>query len=306
MSKIFVLVNPASANGSTRQVWPEISKYLKHKGLEFESALTIEPYQAPELVRAALQRGFETVVAIGGDGTVNEVVNGFFDGGEAINPEARLAIISRGTGCDLIRTLGIPKDYKEAIDRIVANRECCIDLGQVEFTAHDGSRATRWFVNIADAGLGGTVANRVNHTSKSAGGFLSFFYGTLWSILSYRSAPAKVIADGKEVYAGSLAMAGLANGCYLGGGMHLSPDSQLDDGLLDLVVIQGMPKPILLANLAKVYKGTHLSHPKIFTLPAREVVIEAERPLLLELDGEAPGTTPARFSVRPQALRVLV
>ena len=305
MDNIFVLVNPVAANGTTREVWPQIAAAMEAKGLKFEYQMTTAAFQAPTLVRNALKQGKTTIVAVGGDGTVNEVVNGFFEGEQPINPQARLGIISRGTGCDLIRTLGIPKDYQGAVEVLARNREQPMDLVLADYQGKDGDAARRWFANIADSGLGATVVNRVNHTSKSSGGFLSYLYGTLWSILSYKNVQARVEADGELVYEGSLVLAAVANGQYFGGGMQLAPMARIDDGKMNLVVIRGMTKIALLFNLARIYKGTHLNHPKISLNPVQEVRVSGKQPLLIELDGELPGLTPVHFRLMPGAIKVL-
>ncbi|HOB35059.1 MAG: diacylglycerol kinase family lipid kinase [Firmicutes bacterium] len=305
MDNVFVLVNPASANGTTERIWPEIAAVMKDRGLDIRYHLTTAVFQAPDVVRNALKEGMTTIIAVGGDGTVNEVVNGFFEGGEPINPQARLGVISRGTGCDLIKTLGIPKDYEGAIDTIARNRERTLDVVEATFTAADGSSRTRYFINIADCGLGATVAARVNDRSKSAGGFLSFLSGTLWSILSYKNVQARVVADGREVHQGAMVLAAVANGRYFGGGMHLAPHADMEDGKMDLIVVRGMNKVSMLANLARIYKGTHLTHPKISAFQARVVEISGEEPLLMEMDGETPGNSPVRFEVVPRAVKVL-
>ena len=304
MKDVFVLVNPASANGSTKKVWPDIEREMKVRGLEFRSHLTTGMGDATLAVRQALKEGRTTVISIGGDGTANEVVNGFFEGGAPINPAARLGLISRGTGCDLIRTLGIPKDFPEALETILANREKTIDLARVEFS-QDGTPQQRYFANIFDAGLGAVVAARVNDVSKSAGGFLSFLLGTLKTILAFKSYQAQVTADGAELYRGPLTLAGAANGRYFGGGMHLAPVALIDDGELDLILVRGMGKLSLLVNLVRIYRGTHLTHPKVSAHRVREVVITGEKPIALEMDGETPGKTPAIIRVCPGALRVL-
>lgn len=305
MDNIFVLVNPASANGTTRELWPQIAAAMEVKGLKIEYQMTTAAFQAPALVRNALKNGKTTIVSVGGDGTANEVVNGFFEGEKPINPQARLGIISRGTGCDLIKTLGVPKDYQGAVEVLAQNREQPMDLVLADYQDKDGNAAQRWFANIADAGLGATVANRVNHTSKSSGGFLSFLYGTLWSILSYKNVQARVEADRDLVYEGSLALAAVANGQFFGGGMQLAPMARIDDGKMDLVVIRGMSKLSLLINLARIYRGTHLTHPKISLHPVQEVRVSGKMPLLIELDGEVPGTTPVRYRLVPGAIKVL-
>lgn len=305
MDNIFVLVNPASANGTTREVWPQIAAAMEAKGLNFEYQMTTAASQASVLVRSALKQGKTTIVSVGGDGTVNEVVNGFFEGERPINPQARLGIISRGTGCDLIKTLGIPKDYQGAVEVLARNRVQAMDLILADFQAKDGGAAQRWFANIADSGLGATVANRVNHTSKSSGGFLSYLYGTLWSILAYKNVQAQVEADGAPIYEGPMVLTAVANGQYFGGGMQLAPMARIDDGKMDLVVIRGMSKLSLFVNMARIYKGTHLTHPKISLHSVQEVRVSGKRPLLIELDGEVPGTTPVRFRLVPGAIKVL-
>ncbi|HBI56809.1 MAG TPA: lipid kinase [Firmicutes bacterium] len=305
MNNIFVLVNPVSANGTTREVWPKIAEEMKQRGLNFETHMTTAVGNATEAVRNALRNGKTTIIAVGGDGTANEVVNGFFEGETPINPAARLGIISRGTGCDLIKTLGIPKDYPGALDVIASNRAREIDLALVEFSHEDGTPGRRWYANIADAGLGAAVCKRVNHVSKSAGGLLSYLSGTLWSVLSYKNRWARIEADGEKVYEGSLILAGVANGNYFGGGMRLAPIAHIDDGKLDLILVRGMSKLRLLINLPRIYRGTHLSHSKISTYLVDEVMINGEKPLEIEMDGETPGNTPVKISVRRGAIKVL-
>jgi YegS/Rv2252/BmrU family lipid kinase len=305
MADIFVLVNPVSANGTTAGVWPQIAAAFKEVGLEFDYYLTTRPFEAPEVVRQALRGGAKTVVAVGGDGTIHEVVNGFFEDETPINPEARLALISRGTGCDLIRTLGTPKPWDQAIKVIARGRDMVMDLGLCKYIDHQGQPSSRWFVNIADVGLGGAVATRVNHTSKSAGGFLSYLYGTVWSILRYQNGHGRVEVDSQEVYQGPITMAAVSNGRYFGGGMHLSPNSKLNDGKLDLVLLEGVSKISILLHLLRIYRGTHLKHPSIRVIPAQDIKVTTQAPMPLELDGEVPGVTPVSFHVRPKAIKII-
>lgn len=305
MNNIFVLINPVSANGTTAKIWPEIEEAMKEEGLDFTSYITKSAGDATESVRAALKSGSETIVSVGGDGTVNEVVNGFFENGAPLNPAARLAVISRGTGCDFIRTLGIPKDYKGALAVILANREKTIDLALMEFVADDGAPVKRFYANIADAGLGAVVAKKVNSASKSAGGLISFLNGTVKTLLSYKCREGRVQVDGREVYEGALTLAAVANGQYFGGGMRLAPIAALDDGKLDLILVSGMKKAAMFLNLLRIYRGTHLSDPHVSTFKAEEVVIDGAKPLEIELDGETPGTTPVKITVRPGAIKVL-
>lgn len=305
MTNIFILVNPVSANGSTEKVWPEIEAEIKKRELEFDSHLTTGVGDATLAVQSALKNGATTIIAIGGDGTANEVINGFFENETLINPQARLGIISRGTGCDLIRTLGIPKGYQGALDVIQAGREKEIDLALVEFIREDGVKVRRFYANIADAGLGAAACKRVNSGSKSAGGMLSYLTGALGTLIYHKNHWARIEADGKQVFAGPIVLAAVANGCYFGGGMRLAPIACIDDGKLDLIFARGMSKPRLLVNLVRIYLGTHLSDPYVSNYRVSEVCITGDEPLDIEMDGETPGTTPARIWVRPKAIKVL-
>lgn len=305
MDNLFVLVNPVSANGTTAKVWPEIEEELNRRTLRYTSHLTAGVGDATAAVRQALKQGATTVISVGGDGTVNETVNGFFEQETPINPAAKLGIISRGTGCDLIKTLGIPKDYKSALDLIETNQPKPIDLALMEFQLGDGTLCRRYYINIADAGLGAVACIRVNNTTKAKGGMLSYLTGTLGTLFSYKNRWARIEADGKEIFDGPVVLAAVANGRYFGGGMHLAPIAEIDDGKLDLILVKGMGKPSLLANLARIYRGTHLSHPRVSTLPASEVVIGGDHRQEIEMDGETPGYTPATVWVRPNAIQVL-
>src|SRR5438132_7044727 len=159
------VINPASANGTTGRDWPEIRRLIEAKGIPCETRLTNAPGQAMAVTRRALQEGFTRIIAVGGDGTINEVVNGFMAGDQPVNPAATLGIIPRGTGSDFIRTIGIPRDLRQAVACIAGGRERAIDLGRAQFINHAGVQEVRYFDNIAEAGLGGAVCARGSRTS---------------------------------------------------------------------------------------------------------------------------------------------
>lgn len=304
MREFFFVVNPASANGTTKTVWREIGEYLKEKGVEYDFAFTAGPNHATKLTTDAIQKGYKWIVAVGGDGTVNEVVNGFsIEGKFSENPS--LGIISRGTGCDLIRTLGIPKEYQGAVEILKDKKTREIDLIKLEYLNHQGEKEGRYCVNISDVGLGGYVAQRVNHTSKSAGGLWSYLRGTLLSILKYKNRQGRVMVDGNEVYSGVFSLIAAANGKYFGGGMKLAPMAELDDGYISTIILGDMGKGELFLNLAKVYDGSHLTHPKVKYYKAKEVIIDSEQRLPLEVDGENPGFGPVKYSIAEKVIKVI-
>ncbi len=300
------IVNPASANGTTGKVWPALSERLRAAGIEHESRLTARPGHATELTRQALAEGYRTIISVGGDGTVNEVVNGFFDGDRRLGGDARLAILSRGTGSDLIRTLGLPKGEAQAVERLKAGRVKRVDLGRVTFVSHSGAAAVRYFINVADLGLGGETVERVNRTTKAFGGFLSFLWGTLATVATYRNKDVELVIDGGEPIRGRMALVVVANGQYFGGGMRIAPNAVMDDGIFDIITLGDCGRLEIVQSINRVYKGTHLTHPKIRAYRGREVVVRSPDRLLLDLDGEQPGLAEAAFALVPACLEVIV
>ncbi len=300
------VVNPASANRTTGRAWPGLAARLREAGLEHEARLTAAPGDASAITRQALREGFRTIVSVGGDGTVNEVVNGFFDGEKFLGQGARLGVISRGTGRDLIRTLGLPKDEGEAIARLKAGKTRRVDVGRARFLGHDGKAAMRHFINIGEVGLGGDTVARVNRTSKALGGKVSFLWGTVATLAGYRNKNLEVVIDGGQPITGRMCLVAVANGQYFGGGMRIAPDAAMDDGIFDVVIIADITKPDLLVNIPKVYKGTHTTHPKISFYHGREIAIRSSEGATVDLDGEQPGRADATFSILPGLVDVIV
>lgn len=304
--KIMAVVNPVSANGSTGSAWPKILETARELGLELDWQLTTGPGAATVMAREALEKGYRTIVAVGGDGTINEVVNGFFEDDRPLVPEAALGVVSRGTGCDFIRTLGIPKDPKEALRRLLDDRTTAVDIGKAVFAGPGGVETRRYFVNIADFGLGAATAERVNRTTKAFGGFASFLYGVISTLLTYRNKRVEVALDGGEPIGMVSSILVVANGRCFGGGMRIAPNASPSDGLFDVIIVGDMTRPELVMNLPRVYRGIHLTHPKVSSFRARRVRVTSGDRVLLELDGEQPGTSDGEFTVIPSALRVRV
>ncbi len=300
-----VIVNPHSANQTTRKVWPALCRRLAEAGFDFRWEYTAGPMAAVSLTRQALREGYETIVSVGGDGTLNEVVNGFFDeNGRPMNPNASLGVISRGTGCDFVRAAGIPKNELAAIEKLLASEPRPIDAGLVRFRGHDGRETRRFFANIADVGLGGETVNRVNHTTKAFGGFASFLIGTIVSLALYVNKDVEIVTDGGEPLKARVNTVVVANGQFFGGGMHIAPRARLDSGHFDVAILGNLGRLELLANLPRVYKGTHLTHPKVSYFTGRHVVLRSPDKVFLDTDGEHPGFLDAEFSILPQALKL--
>jgi diacylglycerol kinase (ATP) len=294
------LVNPAADNGATGRRWPEIANRAAATGLTGDALLSERPGQLSELARQAADDGAELLVAVGGDGTVNEVVNGI-----AGRTGVELAIVPRGTGRDFVRTYGISHRLDDAIRAAVEGRTREIDLGRARFRSWQGETREAYFANIGSAGMSGAIAKRANETSKALGGRASYLWATFAVFAGWRTSEIAVEADG-ESRRSPMHLVVVANGRYFGGGMMITPEADPDDGVFDVLVIGNLTKRDLLLTLPKTYFGRHLPHPKAELLRAATVEIQANEPLPIELDGEQPGTTPVRFEVVPRALRLRV
>ena len=303
MSDTIFLVNPAAANGSTKRAWPEMAHRAASAGLDGETLFSEGPGGIAKVAGRAAEMGAKRVVVVGGDGTVNEAANGLLAAGAG--HEVDLAVLPRGTGTDFVRTFGFPNKLDEAIAVARDGEIREIDAGRVSYRAWDGSPGSAYFVNVASAGMSGAVAMRANSTSKALGGKASFLWATLAVFARWKNAQVSVDIDG-EHREGSMLDVIVANCEWLGGGMHMTPKAKPDDGVFDVLLIGDITKRDLVQTLPKIYRGTHLPHPKAEELRGREVRVDAPTPLPVELDGEQPGTTPATFEVVPGALRLVV
>ena len=306
MRKVMAVVNPNSANATTEKEWPGIESAMNAWVGDFDVCLTTKPLDASDLTRKALKDGYNIIVSVGGDGTNNEVVNGFFDGKDPINPEAKMGIVCRGTGADLIKTLGIPKEPGKAVEIIARGQSKKIDLGRLTHVDHDGREVMRYFVNITSFGMGGAVDERVNRTTKVFGGFASFLWATLATFVTYKDPKVSITVDKRKPEEMTITNVAVANGRYFGGGMMVAPHAEMDDGLSDVVFIRSMTMREALGSMSSLYKGTHLDHPKVHHIRGKRVTATSDARVLLDVDGEQPGMLPATFEIVPAALEVIV
>jgi len=301
-----VVVNPNSQGGKLGKRWPELAELIG-RAFPFDSVMTKAPGDATRLAREALRAGAERVIAVGGDGTVNEVVNGFFDDdGKPIAPEASLGLVPYGTGGDFRRTMNIPIATVDAARLIASGARRKIDVGRLELTARDGTRMHRMFANIASFGVSGVVDRLVNESGKKLGR-LSFAVATARATWSYRNQRVQLVFDGdaKSRVETTINTVAVANGRYFGGAMMVAPHAEVDDGQFDVVCLGDFNFGDLLKSGRKLYKGTHLAMDKVTTRRARVVDAEAIDPsatVELDVDGECLGRLPARFELLPGSL----
>jgi diacylglycerol kinase (ATP) len=297
---VVFLVNPASDSGRTGRRWPELARRAARAGLGGETVYSDGPGRLIELAADAVDGGATLVVAVGGDGTLNEVVNGV----AARNVD--LATIPLGTGMDFGRTYGLPTNFDDAVRVALSGRTRTVDAGRVRYRTWDGDESTRWFANVGTVGMSGAVAQRANGMSKALGGRLTFFYALTREFLAWRNTEVTVTLDGDERRSGLMHDVIVANGAWHGGGMMLAPDARPDDGLFDVVLIGDVSKVDFLTTAPKIYKGRHVTHRKVEVLRGATVSVEAGERLPIEVEGEQVGATPAAFEIVRDALRVRV
>lgn len=297
-----VIVNPAAGAGKTGRLWPEIMDIFHGNGLRFEHKLTEAPGHAVELAREAAKQGYEMVVAVGGDGTIHEIVNGLYASGNL--RDALLGIVSTGTGSDYIRTIGVPRAYEDACRRFSAPRIRAVDLGIVEYRRHGGT-AERIFVNFAGVGFDAEIVRRTTQQFKSLGALPSYLMGALTTLITYQNKDVSIKIDGVEEHRRICTII-TNNGRYGGGGMYTAPNAELSDGLFDVMIVDDISKPDFLVSLPRLYKGTHLTHPKVTMKRAREIEIQSKQKMSLQADGELLGEVPARIRIMPSALNIIV
>jgi YegS/Rv2252/BmrU family lipid kinase len=299
-----VIVNPNAGNGKGKKDWDRISSLLNEEELPYTVRFTEKKGHAIEFTIESINAGFRKIITVGGDGTLNEVVNGVFSNSLCPTKDITLAMIPVGTGNDWGRMFGIPLDYRKAIKIIRENKHMVQDVGQVSF--YDGTEEKkRYFINIAGLGFESVVVRRTNiQKDKGRGGKAIYFYNLLMSLLSYKNTKAELIVDGRKITSDVFSI-NVGNGKYCGGGMRQTPDALPDDGILDVTVINGMGKFEIVRNLKILYDGTILSHPKIDGYKCKNLKVSSDIILYVEADGESLGHTPAEFSIIPSGINII-
>ncbi len=294
----YLVVNPKSANGQTGRRWAELEAIARASFGEVQVGHTTGPLHAIELSRSALQRGHRLILAVGGDGTLNEVVNGFFrEDGSPVAPDAAVGILPQGTGGDFRRTAGVPGNWSEAVRHVHEAPVRRIDLGRVRFRAHDGSEAVRYFINVASFGISGNVDEAVNRASKRFGGKLSFKLGSVRALVGWTDCRVRIHADDQPPEDLSVSVVALGNGQFFGAGMRVAPEAKLDDGTFHATIWQGFGFRTFAFKQAGIYSGEHAKWKNTRCFPVRRLSAESDERVLLDIDGEQPGTLPATFEL---------
>jgi len=309
--RISFVVNPRSAGGRTGRAWAARESAIRGTFPDAEVQRSEAPKDAIGLAADAQARGAELVVAVGGDGTVHEVVNGLMTRGAAeLTPgqpqRAALAVLPSGTGCDFARALGIGPSFEQAFAQLRAGRRQVIDLGRV----HKPGQAERseWFNNVASFGVTGEIVARIQRSRKWLGAKPTYLWAAVCALLRYRNARVRIALDGAESYEQRIKAVAIGNANYFGGGMCIAPDASVDSGRLQAAVFGDLGRIEAVRRLGETYAGKRIEHPRISYHDCRSLLAEpaGTRSIGVELDGEAWGHLPARFEIVPAALQVIV
>ena len=290
MEKIYFIVNPIAGAGRSAKCFKEVRDLLDSKGIDYGIAISEYSGHAIELTKTALAAGESRIVAVGGDGTVNEVASAL------VGSEAVMGILPFGTGNDLCRTLDIPSDPEDALEVLLANHVRKMDAG----TANG-----RFFLNVSGLGFDVDVLLSTEKFKKRFNGMLPYMLGLLQALFTLKRTTVKV-RNGEELLDLDVLVLVAANGRYFGGGMMPAPDADLFDGKLDICIIKSMPKLRVLSVLSRFVKGKHLDIKEVLYFQADEITVETSQAHMLELDGEVCESTPVVFRLLPGALPMLV
>lgn len=302
----YFVVNPGSANGQTGRRWPELSARIARVVGEYGHGFTTGPMDAARLTRQALMDGYDCIVAVGGDGTINEVVNGYFHEGTCINSQAPLAVLPRGTGGDFLKTFGWDNDMDAALARVTSETSTPLDVGLLHYVRSDGREADRYFVNICSFGVSGLVDQEVNKRSKVLGGKLSFMVASVRALIKYKDAHIRIRADERAPEELNVTTLAVGNGKYFGGGMKVAPDANPSDGLFDVTIWSGYTLADFALKTKAIYDGSHVDLTGTRRFRCKELEAESVdgSEVLLDLDGEQPGRLPCKVMVLPAHLRL--
>jgi YegS/Rv2252/BmrU family lipid kinase len=303
-SNWIAIVNPAAGGGKTERDWPRISQLLEKHKILVEPYFTSRRLHASIIARNKINEGYSKIIVVGGDGTMNEVINGVFAQCRIHTTEVMLGMISVGTGNDWARMFNIPADYEGAILTIKQQKTFIQDAGLVNYRKN-GKEWKRYFINIAGMGFGARVVERSNRMKdKGKSGPLLYFYNIFYSLIRYKAQMAEIEIDGVTIDR-SIFSLNVGIGKYNGGGMIQVPHAIADDGLYSITLIKKIGKLNVLANIKRLYNGSIIQHSRVETFMGKTVQIAGPDILKVETDGETLGHGPMRFQIIPRSVTVI-
>jgi len=317
--RTLIVINHFAAKA--RRAWPTIKTQLDAAGFDYRIHETTSPGDATIQTRAALKSGTENIVIVGGDGTLSEAAEGFFQFNDdldvppaAINPSATLGILPAGTGDDFARGQhGSRTPLAKWIDTVISFLHGENDARSIDVLYGRCNDFETPFIclNASTMGIGGETAGRVAAQGKfmrNFSGEFRFVFAAVGALAAWRERRVRVMVDGYEVADGPMNLVAVANGLYCGGGMMLSPEARIDDGKLDVITASGLTRKNVVTELSRVHTGGHVNNPKVTITVgtiARIETLLVQDAMPLEADGNVRGVTPVQFQVLPGALRFI-
>jgi YegS/Rv2252/BmrU family lipid kinase len=306
MPPYLVIINPNAGRRRGLRDWPVISHLLDQAGIFYTYVFTKGSSDATEFARKAVEEGIRNIISVGGDGTMNEVVNGLFAQSTVPPAEVTLAMIPVGTGNDWGRMYGLPSDFKDAVKMIIRGNTIIQDAGVVTYIK-DGAQQQRYFINVAGMGFDAIVTEDTNRRKQiGRTGKIAYLVSLLKSLFRYSCYKVRIEADGKRTFDGELFSANVGICRFSGGGMMQVPAAIADDGLFDITIISKMSKWNIIRNVSKLYDGSFVKLKQVSNHRAARVVVKSDEGILLEADGESLGTGPFEFTVLPKVLKFIV
>ncbi|MET3697831.1 YegS/Rv2252/BmrU family lipid kinase [Bacillus oleivorans] len=293
----YFIVNKVSGNGRALKVWSQIEKILQNEEISYSVFFTERPKHATLLVQEMIHKENVTaIVAVGGDGTVQEVINGL------VGTNIPLGIIPAGSGNDFSRGLFVPLNHDKALQRILTGTPKIIDIGLVNST---------YFCTVTGIGFDGEVAQKTNASQYKKLlnyvrlGQISYIFSALNVLIKYKPADISLIVDNKLYKIPKVWLIAVANFPFYGGGIAICPEAKNNDGVFDICIVQGMSRLEFLRVFPLAFKGKHTNSPYIKIIRGKEIIIDSQSPLVIHGDGEMIGQTPAQIKIEPNALYVM-
>lgn len=298
-----LIVNPRSGRGSVRRCLPEFLGALEGQDLDYDVVETSRRGHAIEAARTALAEGIRFLVAVGGDGTVHEVVNGMVTRDGPVAEDAVLGVFAAGSGCDFIRTFGMDRKAEVVAKHFATDQVLPIDVGHIRYTDADGNPAERLFANIAEVGYGAEAVRLAERFPRWIGRLRYLF--AAWGAIRRVNQQDAVVHLGQTEVPADVVNLVVANCQFFGGGMKVAPRALPDDGRFTVQVFGGRRSDVFMLT-PKIYRGEHMPHPNISEYHGPSVRFAPPEPMRLEADGEVLGVTPAEFTIVPRALRLKI
>lgn len=300
----YAIVNPAAGGSRGDKRWKAIEADLKLLGIPYKAHVTTATLHASHIAKEAVEEGYRKLLIIGGDGTLNEVVNGLFAQHSVPTNEVTIALISIGTGNDWIKTIGIPSDTKAAAQLVKNGTQTrIIDAGLAYYHLH-GHRHSRHFVNVAGMAFDAEVTRHAN-AHKNALGPMQYWLSLASTLFSFSPVPITVDVDGK-IYEDLTFCLNVGNCQFAGGGMMIVPGAKPDDGLFTITHIKNASRWTVIKNVSALGDGTFIKLKEVEQYTGKNVKVTSKQPVWLEVEGEVLGEAPFEFQLIPSAIKVLV